>query len=183
MFADLKTFLLDRIRAREAMECGVSPRKFSFIKPRITTVQPAAQVHAIQQLSAQTSNFNVLKSLSQVKPSSSQPPSASNKCKLCSQKHFVVYCPQICAYSPDKKQQWVTQLYLCTNYLASHNISQYHNPKTCAYCKQHHHSMLHGTAALTKSKQVQKNPTPTPPVAPTSRQLECETSSEAAASK
>ncbi|XP_057324631.1 uncharacterized protein LOC130667159 [Microplitis mediator] len=150
-FAELRTFLQGRIRAREAMECGVSPRKpQTFKSSSQTKPPPAARVHNLQQ--AKTETFNISPSSSQSKaPANQVPPSESKQCKLCSQGHFVVYCPQFCAYSPDKRHQWATQRYLCINCLGSHNIAQCHNPKTCAYCQEQHHSMLHDGEASSEA--------------------------------
>ncbi|XP_057324205.1 uncharacterized protein LOC130666897 [Microplitis mediator] len=110
-----------------------------------------------------TSELITLPSVEKTAPASQQPPSERNRCKLCAQGHFVANCPQFRAFSPDKRHQWVTQRYLCTNCLGSHNVLQCRNSKTCTHCEEKHHSMLHGATALTTTKSVpRKNTTSTP---------------------
>ncbi|XP_012532559.2 uncharacterized protein LOC105834542 [Monomorium pharaonis] len=113
-FADLKKFVLNRIRALEECSSASSPK-------------PAPK-------SANSSRANVA-------TASTTLPSA---CPLCKARHYLNLCPDFVAKNPTQRQEIVKRFKRCFNCMSSqHTLRDCTSKYTCRSCNQKHHSMLH----------------------------------------
>lgn len=65
-------------------------------------------------------------------------------CAICKQAHAISQCNQFRNNSAAVRRQLAAQYKLCYNCLgSSHTIEVCYSTKTCVYCRQQHHSLLH----------------------------------------
>lgn len=95
-------------------------------------------------------------------------------CAICKQMHATAHCIQFKNNPVHVRRQLANQYQLCFNCLgSSHTIDVCYSTKTCIYCKQPHHSLLHihesnnnnsryeNTAHLTTNiQQIEPSPLP-----------------------
>jgi hypothetical protein len=69
---------------------------------------------------------------------------ATTTCSICNQGHFTAQCIRFKNNPPNVRRQLASQYKLCFNCLgSSHTFDVCYSTKTCTYCKQPHHSLLH----------------------------------------
>lgn len=65
-------------------------------------------------------------------------------CAICNQAHFTSHCNRFKNNTVDVRRQLAAQYNLCFNCLgSSHTFDVCYSTRTCIYCKQAHHSLLH----------------------------------------
>lgn len=94
---------------------------------------------------SQKPNFmSFKKSKSQNSKTSVSKSNKNNQCTLCHGDHLVARCKKFLNNTPAQRRNLALQHSLCVNCLgSSHSIDVCYSMKTCIYCKQQHHSLLH----------------------------------------
>ncbi|XP_057334389.1 uncharacterized protein LOC130673415 [Microplitis mediator] len=173
-YEDLHTFLTGRARAREAMECGFSPRKhqsdlrsnkshncrISSAQVYVATTHDQSHQHQNQSHQAQPPSYHSPRS-QQSQPLKSQ--SNSSQSHLAASKHTLSFKSDFCLAVHHR---------LCRNYLGDHSFENCRSKDRCKCkeCDEPHHSMLHYSRLmrLTKKPPAVKDEASTsspPPVA------------------
>lgn len=68
---------------------------------------------------------------------------ASNRCAVCDNNHYVLWCPKFKTMTIDEKVETVKNLNLCFNCLGRHRVRDCINKNRCKKCGHQHHTELH----------------------------------------
>lgn len=192
-YDELRTFLSGRVRAREAMECGVSPRKSQSESrtsrfPKNKIIPAHVHLSAPVQTSQNTAQHKVTRQHQVQHPHTSQSQSHQNQgnqshpptpkhtlsfksdyCQCCEGSHFIVGCPKFQSMSPDERFQLAVQYQLCLNCLGDHHFSNCRSKRRCKECNGEHHSMIHFSKLIkATNKPAKQNEAPSEEVSPPS---------------
>ncbi|XP_011707042.1 PREDICTED: uncharacterized protein LOC105462212, partial [Wasmannia auropunctata] len=125
-YGELRTFLEGHMRTLEALHPGSSETNASGTKggaaPR------AARTHLAQK---------------QVR---------TTKCSLCRKEHYILSCGEFQKKSPRERKEYAEANELCLNCFGKHRLSTCPSRKSCAACKQRHHSSIHDVCSTVKSE-------------------------------
>ncbi|XP_071582286.1 uncharacterized protein, partial [Temnothorax nylanderi] len=67
----------------------------------------------------------------------------SNTCVICSEKHYVAYCPQYTSKTVPQRMAIISKHKLCFNCLGLHRASTCRTTKRCQKCGSKHHTTIH----------------------------------------
>lgn len=76
----------------------------------------------------------------QKRGNTSQPASS---CLLCSEKHFLIGCPQYTSQTAQHRHSLIAKQGLCFNCLGRHRVSDCRSTRRCTKCGKKHHTTLH----------------------------------------
>ncbi|XP_053597998.1 uncharacterized protein LOC128668657 [Microplitis demolitor] len=154
----IKTFLLSRARALEAMEgrLPVKPRDPKANKRASSNNKPPhgfknspAHVHvANSQQSVTTTSGSSTNANSPPGPSPGPATRHQNPCSCCGEAHFIVSCPLYRNLTPNERHQRAISKSLCLNCLGTHALENCRSKNRCRHCNAAHHSMLHDSTHL-----------------------------------
>ncbi|XP_048515864.1 uncharacterized protein LOC105683000 [Athalia rosae] len=161
----LKSFLLARARALEAMEgrLPVKPRdpkakrnSSSGSKATYGSKLSSAHVHMASSSLQNTTTVTGQFATPQSPPGliAGGPPRPQRSCSCCGEAHFIVSCPTFQNLSPNERQQQITSKSLCPNCLGPHSFENYCSIKRCRFCQAAHHFMLHNSTLLSSHTNI-----------------------------
>ncbi|XP_046745774.1 uncharacterized protein LOC124411010 [Diprion similis] len=161
-FKELQSFLENRICSIEALEGATKPRESS----ASTKTAPSSAVRNSKKPSSSSPHQGVKSHVSSTSPT-------NQKCALCQEGHFVLFCEAFRAKTAEDRRSFVLENKLCLNCLGHHYARDCRSQKTCQACKGKHHTTLHdsySSPATTVNSIGAKQP-PERPTTSTSTQL------------
>lgn len=114
-FNEFETFLNQRINTLEALE---SMKNSSHPKTQSDSSRDSRKSHHITS-------------------------SRESVCSLCSANHFIMFCAEFKAKTPEQRRDIVGNKNLCYNCLSLHRVSECRSEKRCLLCSDRHHTLLH----------------------------------------
>ncbi|XP_071576701.1 uncharacterized protein [Temnothorax nylanderi] len=66
-----------------------------------------------------------------------------NSCVICSEKHYIAYCPQYTSKTVQQRMAIISKNKLCFNCLGLHRASACRTTKRCQKCGHKHHTTIH----------------------------------------
>lgn len=108
----------------------------------------------------------------------------SNKCLLCNENHFFMYCDRYKKKSPKLRKELILNQKRCLNCLGNHNIRNCASKKRCQICHCKHHSSLHIDSETNDSVPTSLPSNDNPDLGPsTSQSINCSISKNIAANQ
>lgn len=151
-FEEFLKFLENRFRTLEMIEVPMVPKEKETKKQQKALYTKSNNINnssgnsnfkphskLTKKPKPQKSNFSSMQKTSR-KPTET----ATATCAICKQSHHTAQCNSFKNNTAQVRRQLASQYNLCSNCLgSSHTIDVCYSTKTCIFCKQNHHSLLH----------------------------------------
>ncbi|XP_076396689.1 uncharacterized protein LOC143265914 [Megachile rotundata] len=127
-FEELRTFLITRIRALEAVEGSAISSAASSGPPGAPKLERGASLNSyarVRSHATSTSSRN------------------TQRCAICKKEHPLLFCSIFKGMNPRERKQLVTEKHLCYNCLGPHSSTACKSTKRCQVCVGKHHTSLH----------------------------------------
>jgi hypothetical protein len=133
-YSELKTFLTGRARAMETVELNTTtPPALKLVETRPTYAARTSTTRPYSNRSFASANLSTIATSID----------SSGFCAICSENHFVLFCPIYRAKTSEERIEAVKHHRLCFNCLGRHRITDCRTTKCCQKCGERHHTSIH----------------------------------------